>query len=52
MRSLRTTTKNSPHSLQLEKAGVQQQRPNTAKKQKQNNKKIKQYFHHLNNDNG
>ena len=27
MRSLRTTTKSSPHSPQLEKAGAQQQRP-------------------------
>ena len=31
MRSLRTTTKSSPHSPQLEKARVQQWRPNTAK---------------------
>ena len=39
MRSLRTTTKNSPHSLQLEKARVQQRRPNAAKnKTKQTNK--------------
>ena len=31
MRSLRTTTKSSPHSLQLVKAHVQQWRPNAAK---------------------
>ena len=31
MRSLHTTTKSSPHSTQLEKARVQQQRPNTAR---------------------
>ena len=31
VRSLRTSTKSSPCSLQLEKARVQQQRPNTAK---------------------
>ena len=30
-RSHRTATKSSPHSLQLEKACVQQQRPNAAK---------------------
>ena len=29
--SLPTTTKRSPHSLQLEKAGMQQQRPSTDK---------------------
>ena len=34
MRSLRTTTKSSPHSPQLEKARMQQQRPNTAKNNK------------------
>ena len=33
MRSPRTTAKSSPCSLQLEKARVQQQRPNTAKKE-------------------
>ena len=32
MRSPRTATKSSPHSLQLEKARAQQQRPNAAKK--------------------
>ena len=41
MRSLRTATKSSPHSLQLEKACMQQQRPKAAKKkpkkQKTNN---------------
>ena len=31
MRSPRTTTKSSPRSPQLEKAHVQQQRPNAAK---------------------
>ena len=31
MKSLHTTTKSSPHSLQLEKAHVQQGRPSTAK---------------------
>ena len=31
MRSLRTAIKSSPRSPQLEKAHVQQQRPNTAK---------------------
>ena len=31
MRSLHTTTKSSPRSLELEKAREQQQRPNTAK---------------------
>ncbi|KAJ8791561.1 hypothetical protein J1605_020283 [Eschrichtius robustus] len=31
-RSLRTTTKSSPHLLQLEKAHARQQRPNAAKK--------------------
>jgi len=31
MRSLYTTTKSSPYSWQLEKAGVQQRRPSTAK---------------------
>ena len=36
MRSLRTATKSSPCSLQLEKAPAQQQRPNAAK-----NKEIK-----------
>ena len=34
MRSPHTTTKSSPHSLQLEKAHVQQWRPNAAKKRK------------------
>ena len=34
MRSPRTTTKSSPHLPQLEKAQVQQQRPNAAKKMK------------------
>ena len=38
MRSTCTTTKSSPHSLQLEKAHVQQQRPNAAKKKKQKNR--------------
>ena len=38
MRSLRATTKSSPRLPQLEKARVQQQRPNTAKKTKQNKK--------------
>ena len=38
MRSLRTAMKCSPHSLQLEKARVQQQRPNAAKKKKKKNK--------------
>ena len=33
MRSLHTTTKSNPHLLQLEKAYVQQRRPNTAKKE-------------------
>ena len=32
MRSLHTARKSSPHSPQLEKARVQQQRPNTTKK--------------------
>ena len=44
MRSLHTTTKSSPCSLQIEKARAQQQRPNTAKskiKIKNNNKKKK-----------
>ena len=40
MRSLRTTTKSSPRSLQLEKACAQQRRPNTAKNKKQTNKLI------------
>ena len=31
MRSPCTTTKSSPHSLQLEKASMQQRRPNAAK---------------------
>ena len=34
MRSLRTATKSSPHSLQLEKARTQQKRPNADKKKK------------------
>ena len=34
MRSLGTTTKSSPCSPQLEKARMQQQRPNAAKKKK------------------
>ena len=34
MRSLRTTTKSSPRSPQLEKARTQQRRPNVAKKEK------------------
>ena len=34
MRSLRTAMKSSPHSPQLEKACVQQQRPNAARKKK------------------
>ena len=34
MRSPRTPTKSSPRSLQLEKARVQQRRPNAAKKKK------------------
>ena len=40
MRSLRTTTKSSPCSLQLEKARVQQRRPNAAKKKKKMSLKI------------
>ena len=46
MRSPRTATKSSPHSPQLEKAHVQQQRSNRAKnkiKIKINNKKIRNY---------
>ena len=38
MRSLHTATKSSSHLLQLEKAHVQQQRPNTAKKKKKKQK--------------
>ena len=42
MRSLRTTRKSNPHSPQLEKAHVQQRRPNAAKnrerKMKENSK--------------
>ena len=34
MRSPQTATKSSPHSPQLEKAHVQQQRPNAATKKK------------------
>ena len=41
MRSLRTITKSSPHSPQLEKARVQQQRPNAAKN------KINKFFKDL-----
>ena len=40
MRRPRTTTKSSPGSLQLEKARMQQQRPNTAKNNKYINKFI------------
>ena len=36
MRNPRTATKSSPHSLQLEKARAQQQRPNAAKNKKKN----------------
>ena len=39
MRSLRTATKSSPRSPQLEKAGSQQQRPNAAKNKLINFKK-------------
>ena len=41
MRSLRTARKSSPHLPQLEKARVQQQRPNTAKNTFLKIKKIK-----------
>ena len=41
MRRPCTTTKSSPHLLQLEKACVQQQRPNKAKKKKKVKKKKK-----------
>ena len=37
MRSPQAATKSSPHSLQLEKARVQQWRPNAAKKKKKQN---------------
>ena len=40
MRNLRTALKSSPHSLQREKARVQQRRPNAAKN-KQTNKQTK-----------
>ena len=40
MRSLRTTKKSSPRSLQLEKACAQQWRPNTAKKKKKKKKPL------------
>ena len=41
MRNLCNATKSSPRSLQLEKAGAQQRRPNAAKKKKKSRKKIK-----------
>ena len=40
MRSLCTTTKSGPHSLQLQKAHVEQQRPNSAKNKINKLKKI------------
>ena len=40
MRSLRTATKSSSHSPQLEKARVQQRRPNVAKKKKKKSSNI------------
>ena len=39
MRSPRTATNSSPRSPQLEKARVQQRRPNTAKKKKKKKEK-------------
>ena len=36
MRSLRTATRSSPRSLQLEKARAQQQRPNSAQNKNKN----------------
>ena len=44
MRSPHSTTKSSPCSLQLEKARVQQQRPNAAKKQQQQQKRFSSVF--------
>ena len=43
MRSPRTATKSSPHSLQLEKAHAQQQRPDAAKNKYINFKKKYKY---------
>ena len=45
MRSPRTATKSSPRSPQLEKAHVQQRRPNAAKKKKKKAKKKGCVFH-------
>ena len=42
MRSLSTAKKSSPRSLQLEKARMQQQRPNAAKKNFKHKKKKKE----------
>ena len=42
MRSLRTTTKSIPRSLQPEKARMQQRRPNTAKNKLKKQNKTKQ----------